>query len=54
MLFVVEGPMLFFMSAVIMIDLYLAEHSKTKKPEVFYGVAALLLFGAFLVISGLG
>lgn len=46
-----KAVLLFFMAAVIMIDIYLAEHSRVKRPEIFYGVAALMLFGAFLVIS---
>jgi hypothetical protein len=41
------------MAFVIMIDLYLAERSSTKRPEIFYLVGGFLLFGALLVASGL-
>lgn len=44
--------LLFIMAFVIMIDLYLAGRSSAKRPEIFYGVAALMLFSAFLVASG--
>jgi hypothetical protein len=50
----VKIALLFFMSVVIMIDLYLAERSKSKRPEVFYLIAALMLFGALLAAGGAG
>lgn len=37
---------LFCICAVLMVDLYLAERSETKRPEVFYGAAAIMLFFA--------
>jgi hypothetical protein len=40
---------LFLICAVLMVDLYLAERSATKRPEIFYGVAALMLFMALLL-----
>jgi hypothetical protein len=43
--------LLFFMSVVIMIDIYLAQKNNVKQSEIFYGVAALMLFGAFVVLS---
>jgi hypothetical protein len=49
-----KATLLFFMAVVIMIDLYLAGQNTVKRPEIFYGVAALLLFGALLVASGTG
>jgi hypothetical protein len=44
--------LLFLMAFVIMIDLYLAGRSATKRPEVFYLVGALMLFGALLLAAG--
>jgi hypothetical protein len=41
--------LLFFMACVIMVDLYLANRSDVKRPEIFYAVAAVLLFGALLL-----
>lgn len=37
------------LSCVIVIDLYLAQHSSMPRREVFYGVAALMLFAALMV-----
>lgn len=39
---------LFLMSAVVMINLYLADRSTAKRPELFYIMAGLMLFGALL------
>jgi hypothetical protein len=39
------------MAAVVIIDLYLAEHSNIKRPEVFYAVAILMLAAALVVAS---
>jgi hypothetical protein len=49
-----KAVLLFLMAFVIMIDLYFAQRSSTKRPEIFYLVAALMLFGAFLVTGGIG
>jgi hypothetical protein len=46
--------LLFLLSAVIVIELYFAEHSRIKRPEIFYGLAALMLFAALMIVSGLG
>jgi len=48
----VKTLLLLLMSLVIMIDLYFAERSATKRPEIFYLVGGFLLFGALLVASG--
>lgn len=43
---------LFLMCAVIMVDLYWANRSSTKRPELFYAAAAVMLFAALLVVRG--
>jgi hypothetical protein len=40
------------MSAVIMVNVFLAERSDTKRPGVFYAAAALMLFGALMLVRG--
>ena len=42
--------LLFLMSAVVIINVYLGQHSKAR-PEAFYAVAALMLFAALLTVS---
>lgn len=47
-----DSPLLlFFISAVFVIDLYLAQRPKTKRPEAFYAVAALMLFAALMAVK---
>lgn len=43
---------LFLMSAVIMVDLYWAQRSTTKRPELFYAAAAIMLFAALVMARG--
>ncbi len=43
----------FLLSVVIVIDLYLAEHS-IDRPEIFYGAAAVILFAALAMVAHLG
>jgi len=44
---------LFLLAVVIMIELYFGQRSTIKRPEIFYGLAALMLFAAFLIVGGL-
>lgn len=44
---------LFLMATVIMIDIYLANRDSVKRPEIYYGVAALMLFAALLLAGGI-
>jgi hypothetical protein len=44
---------LFLMSMTVVINIYLAQRSQSKRPEVFYGAAGLMLFAALLVASGI-
>lgn len=48
-----KALLLLLMALVIMIDLYLAQRSSTKRPEIFYLAGGFLLFGALLVASGM-
>lgn len=43
---------LFLMSAVIMVDLYWAQRSSTKRPGLFYAAAAVMLYAALMLASG--
>jgi hypothetical protein len=50
---VFESPFtLFLMSAVVMVDLYWAQRSATKRPEVFYAAAAVMFFACLLAVRG--
>jgi hypothetical protein len=40
---------LFLLSATTIIELYFAQRVK-RRPEIFYGMASLTLFGAFLTL----
>ncbi len=44
-----EPLVLLALSCVVVADLYLAEHSSMPRREVFYGIAALMLFAALMV-----
>ena len=43
--------LLLLLSIVIVIEFYLAQRPTTSRPEIFYAMAALTLFGAFLTVS---
>lgn len=43
--------LLLLLSIVIVIELYLAQRPATSRPEVFYAMAALALFGALLTVA---
>jgi hypothetical protein len=43
--------LLLLLSIMIVIELYLAQRPNTSRPEIFYAMAALTLFGAFLTVS---
>ena len=45
--------LLLTLSIVIVIELYLAQRPTTSRPEIFYAMAALTLFAAFLTVSHL-
>jgi hypothetical protein len=46
-----QWSVLFLLSFVIVIEIYFAQNSRIKRPEIFYGLAALTLFGAFMAVS---
>lgn len=50
----IKPLLLFFLSVVVVIELYYAEHSSIRRPEIFYGLAALMLFAALMLAGGLG
>ena len=43
-----KALLLFALSCVVVIELYLAEHSSMARREVFYDAAALMLFAALM------
>jgi hypothetical protein len=43
---------LFFLSCVTVIEIYFAQSSRIRRPEIFYSLAALTLFAAFLILGG--
>lgn len=46
--------LLFLMSVVVMINVYLAQRSSINRPGLFYAAATLMLFGALLAARRIG